>query len=212
MIESLEKLKKTKKDYDDYREMHDKAHLGLSPNGNQNTLWSKAQELINGIELDLVDVEDCIADHSKPEDGLGGYFFPLTGVFTQALKRDVRYAIKSPKHQDTNLLIQQLKIVQKRIQKSAGTKQENEPETIEIDIELFYDGRSKELLKDLILTPEGVNGTSVEARNLRAVLRDKNRPEYKKVADYISKKRNKNIIYFDSDKAKFTIKKKNIPT
>ena len=42
--------------------------------------------------------------------------------------------------------------------------------------------------------------------------RDKNCAEYEKVSEHIHKKRGKDIIYFDFDKAKFTIKKKNIPT
>jgi len=87
---------------------------------------------------------------------------------------------------------------------------DNEPEVIEIDMALFYEGPCKKLLRDLILTPTGVQGTSQNIRNLRGILRDGKGDEYKKIAEHIHKKRNEDIIYVDTKK--ITLKVKNNPT
>lgn len=85
----------------------------------------------------------------------------------------------------------------------------NEPETIEIDLVPFNNGRSKSLLTKLILTPTGVVGTSQDAKNLRAVLCDNKGIGYKKVAGHVRKKRGKDVVYVY---AKITLKAKKIPT
>jgi hypothetical protein len=124
-IENLKALEKSKEEYYDSCIHHSRTYLGLSPFGITKTLGEKMQLLTEEVLFALVDVEDCIAEYSKPEDGLVGYFIPPTGVFARDLICDVRYAIKSKKHKDTNTLIQQLKIVQKRVKKSAETGQGN---------------------------------------------------------------------------------------
>ncbi|MFC1634555.1 hypothetical protein ACFL5Z_06895 [Planctomycetota bacterium] len=73
-----------------------------------------------------------------------------------------------------------------------------EPEIIEIDLNLFYKN-PRNLLKELIVTPSGVRGTSQNAKNLRDVLRNKYDDEYKKAADHIHyEKREADTIFVDT--------------
>jgi len=94
MIKRFEALKKAKKKYQ----------------------TNRTRQLADAIALDLVDVEDCVVEYSRPEDGLGGNFFPPTGAFRQDLMCDVQYALKSPKPEDTNTLIQQFKKIRRRLE------------------------------------------------------------------------------------------------
>ena len=94
---------------------------------------------------------------------------------------------------------------------AAETKpDDNVPETVEINMVLFSESPSNKLLTKLILTPMGVEGTSEEAKNLRAVLCDNKPNEYKKVAEHIHKRENETIICVDTKK--ITLKAKKIPT
>ena len=90
-----------------------------------------------------------------------------------------------------------------------GGQGDNEPETIEIDMKLFYKG-PRELLKALILTPTGIRGDLQKSKNLKTALGKKKIDKYKKVAKHIHKKDNEEIIYVNTKK--ITLKAKIDPT
>lgn len=129
IIKKLEKLKKAKEEY-----------------------WSDVTDhIIEEVLLDLVDVEDYIVEHSRPGDYLGGILLIPTGAdaFTRDLMCDIQYAVKSPKRKDTNTLIRQLKIVEKRAEKA----REHKPESTE------------ELATDTLTGQESLNETGEVDKN-----------------------------------------------
>jgi len=124
MIEEFETLQRAKEKYYSYQQSHSKAHLGLSPDSIEKALWSEAQQLIDEIEVDLVELWDCIEDCTTGEDNFGGWVIP-TGTFRQNISRDIN-------SRDPNImapLIQQFKRVQRRLEIESQQEQQRKQTT-----------------------------------------------------------------------------------